>query len=271
MSSYFSLLMEKRLDEAEAYRIDSIPSKLIKFFSFTDDVKLNEDKFFALETQKLWFSTPKILNDPYEFQCMYVDRKKLQEHQYPDEAIDFFNDLVSKQSLDWALISLSGNSFDCLPMWAYYTNNYQGFCIEYDILKADAIYKVGYEPNRIPIASIVTNLYAEFEKMRENKQVSNSEVEFYATLLKQQFFLKHESWRHENEYRIIYPSYGKNGLLVDIASVGLKTSKIVAGLRCSDDHKERLSVISKALGCGDLAVSTISNEKYTLLEDLRNE
>ncbi len=271
MSSYFSLLMDKKLDEAEAYRKANIPSKLIKFFSLTDDSSLNDVKFSTLNNQKLWFATPKILNDPYEFQCMYVDRKKLKEYDYPDDVIDSFETMLSNQNTSWALVSLSGNTFDCLPMWAYYTNNYHGYCVEYDVLKPDAILKVGYEPQRIPTASIVTNFYSEFRKMVESKQATNDEVEFYATLFKQQFFLKHKSWEHEDEYRIIYPISGANGLLVDIANVGLKTSKIVAGLNCSDENKKRLNEISNVLGCGDISVSKISGEKYTLLEDMSDE
>lgn len=271
MNNYFRLLYEKKLDEAEAYRLASIPSKLIKFFSLTDDIKLNEDKILALKNQKLWFATPKKLNDPYEFQCIYVDRLRLKECNYPDDIIDSFEAMLSRQAGVWALVSLSGNSFNCLPMWAYYTNDYQGYCVEYDVLKPDAIFKVGYEPERIPTASIVTNFYAEFRKMMENKQSTSNEVEFYATLLRQQFFLKHKSWEHENEFRIIYPIRSADGLLVDIANIGLKTSKIVAGLNCSVEHKTRLNEISNALGCGDISVSKISGKKYTLLEDLSDE
>lgn len=272
--TYFSLLFDRKLKEAESFRNKRIPSKLIKFISLGSletDERTNDMKFKTLAEQKLWFSTTKLLNDPYEFQCMYVNRGKLKEHDYPDEAISLFEGMISKQNDNWALVSLSGNSFDSLPMWAYYTNNYQGFCVEYDVIKPDAVFEVGYEPNRIPTATIVANFYAEFKKMIKNKQITNEEVEFYATLLKQQFFLKHKSWEHENEYRIIYPISGADGLLVEIANVGLKTSKIVAGLNCSSEHRTRLNDISNALGCGDISVSKISGDKYTLLEDLRDE
>ena len=271
MNNYFSLLFERRTHEAEAYRLASIPLKLIKFFPFTDDETMNEKKFLALENQKLWFAAPKTLNDPYEFQCIYVDRRRLKDRNCPDEIIGSFETMLSRQAENWALVSLSGNSLNCLPMWAYYTNDYRGYCVEYDVLKPDAIFKVGYEPKRIPTASIVTNFYAELSKIMEDKLVTNDEVEFYASLLRQQFFLKHESWQHENEYRIIYPASSPDGLLVDIANVGLKTSKIVAGLYCSREHKERLNATSHALGCGDISVSKISGEKYTMLEDLSDE
>lgn len=31
---------------------------------------------------------------------------------------------------DYGITCLSSNSVDYLPMWAYYTNNHKGFCVE---------------------------------------------------------------------------------------------------------------------------------------------
>ena len=64
---------------------------------------------------------------------------------------------LNKQTENTALVSLSGNSFNCLPMWAYYTNNYRGYCVEYDVIVPDIFFKVAYEPERIPVASIISN------------------------------------------------------------------------------------------------------------------
>ena len=276
MSEYFDLLFNGKLDEAEKIRKSSIPPKLIKFFSLNNssklvDKELNENKFNTLAKQELWFSRAENMNDPYEFQCMYINKDKFLENGHSEEDIANYNKILVQQKSQWALASLSGNTFDCLPMWAYYTNNYQGYCVEYDILKPDAIFKIGYEPDRIPIAALIANLFHAFYAMKENRASETSDdMEFYLTLFNKQFFLKHESWKHENEYRIIYPIISGYGRNVNIAKVGLKTSKIVAGLNCSDEHKKRLNEISNALGCGDIAVSKISGEKYTLLEDMDN-
>ncbi len=269
MSTYFELIMDKKLDEAESLRKISIPTKLIQFISLNENTQKNERKFKTLENEQLWFSSVELLNDPYEFKCMYVDEQKLKGANYPDLLISQFNTFMSEGLHKWAVACLSANSFDCLPMWAYYTNNYEGFCVEYDVVKPDAVYKVGYEPARIPIASIIANFCSEFHKMIECGQKTNPEVEFYATLMKQQFFLKHMSWSHENEYRIIYPlPPQKNGILVPIDNVGLKTSKVVAGLNCKKENVERLSDISNYLKCGDIKRIRISSNNYTLLEEI---
>lgn len=270
MEKYLSLLLHRKIDEAEIYRKDSIPSKLTKFFSLTDNIDTNEKKLETLKNEKLWFSAPKVLNDPYEFQCMYVNRKKLKEFDYPDYILNFFGILLNKQTENTALVSLSGNSFNCLPMWAYYTNNYRGYCVEYDVTVPDMIFKVAYEPERIPVASIISNFFNGHLKIVKNERVHNKDIDFYTILIRQQFFLKHKSWEHENEYRIILASNEAKGLSIDIAKIGLKTKRIVAGLKCPDEYKKRLNYISNKLGCGDISVSKISGNKYVLLEELDN-
>ena len=57
---------------------------------------------------------------------------------------------------------------------------------------------------------------------------------------------------------------GKN---TSLSELGLKTKRIIAGLNCSEEHKERLNNISHKLSCGDLLYTRISDNDYTLLED----
>lgn len=78
------------------------------------------------------------------------------------------------------------------------SNNYHGFCIEYEVLNPEAIFPIGYEPSRIPVANIMANFFSEFRKMKSRGENTNTEVEFYASILQQQLYLKHESWKMEN-------------------------------------------------------------------------
>ena len=266
MSKYFSLLNDRKLEDAEKYRKSLVPNKLLKFVSLSENPDSNSKKFYSLKKQQAWFSSINVLNDPYEFKCMYIDENKLKEHGYDEYIILKFRKLLDDQMKHWSVLSLSAASLDCLPMWAYYTNNFSGFCIEYEVERPDAIFAVSYEPNRIPIATIIANLYHEFGEMVERGEKTNSEVEFYSTLLRCQLHSKHESWKHEQEYRILFPSQADIGFNVDIQNIGLKTSKIVAGLNCTNDNKERLNDISNHLGCGDILESKISGNSYTLFE-----
>ena len=88
------------------------------------------------------------------------------------------------------------------------------------------------------------------------------------TILRHQFTTKHESWKHENEYRIIYPYAEGKGTSIPISTVNLKTRRIVAGYNCKPEHIERLNSISQKLGCGHISQVTISETEYTLLEEL---
>lgn len=267
MNKYFSLLIQRKISEAETYRKSLIPQKLIKFVSLNDNINYNNKKFSSLEKQQLWFSSVQALNDPYEFRCMYINREELKEHGYDDYIIAKFQELLTSQIDKWSVASLSANTIDNLPMWAYYTNNYQGYCVEYDVIQPDAIFSVAYEPNRVALASIIANFYNEFGKMKERGEETNPEVEFYATILKYQLYSKHKSWKHENEYRIIFPLKTKIGQNVSIDRVGLKTNKIIVGLNCTSENKERLNNISNKLGCGNILEAKISGKNYTLFEN----
>lgn len=269
MREYFELLMDKKISEANECRKKSIPSKLIKFISLSDNESLNEKKFQTLRQNELWFSSIETLNDPYEFKCFYVNEEKLKDYYYPKEMIDFFKSMLGKDTQKFALVSLSGNSFDSLPMWAYYTNNYHGFCVEYEVENPEAIYPIIYEPNRVPLASVIANFYTEFQKMQERGEETNNNVKFYATILQHQYFIKHCSWKHEKEYRIIYPKEDENyGFNVPLANIGLRVTKIVAGMNCSEAHLEQLKRIATIIGCRPVLQTRISDTDYTLLEEI---
>lgn len=264
MDTYFSLLNGRKIAEAEDYRKSLVPTKLLKFVSLTDDIESNNNKFVTLENNQAWFSSAKVLDDPYEFKGMYIDEDTLTKNGYPEYLISSYKELFANQIEQWSVLSLSATSIDCLPMWAYYTNNFHGFCIEYQVERPDAILKVFYESQRIPIASVMANFYNEFNKMVANEEKTNSEVEFYATMLKGQLHIKHKSWKHENEFRVLYPLLGEYGQNVNINNIGLKPNRIIAGLNCNDENKTRLNNISNSLGCGDLLESKISGNKYTI-------
>ncbi len=267
MKKYLSLLYDKKFDEALQYRMNRVPKKLLKFVSLNDDSTDNDKKFLSLRTNMAWFSPVKSLNDPYEFLCMYIDKKKLKEHNYSDDFISGFENLFKQQIDEWDILSLSNSGVDSLPMWAYYTNNSKGFCIEYDVENPMAIFPVSYEPKRIPIASIIANFFNEFCKMMEKGEETNPEVEFYALVLRYQLYSKHISWKHEKEFRIIYPhdlssEYGQN---VNINKLGIKANRIIAGIDCSDENKNQLNIISNELGLGDIYEAKISDTEYTVV------
>ena len=196
------------------------------------------------------------LNDPYEYKGMLVDRKKMKNAGYSQNIIDGYQTLFDFS--DYGITCLSSNNIDYLPMWAYYTNNHKGFCIEYEIIKKDCIHEVLYEPERIKVASLI------FQSIESAKKAMISGKDFYYTIFLQNLFIKDKSWKHENEYRIVYPLDGKKGMNVPVHRLGMKTNRIVAGINCSNSDLFRLNKISNELGLGNVYKSRIHPEKYTI-------
>lgn len=152
IDEYFQLLLEGKEQEAEEARISTIPDKLIKFI-WLDESEKDDLKFFTLKRDEMWIAHKDSLNDPYEYKGMLIDKEKFIEAGYPIETIKKYQTIFDIN--DYGVTCLSSNSIDYLPMWAYYTNNHKGFCVEYEVIKKDCIHEVLYEPERIKVASLI--------------------------------------------------------------------------------------------------------------------
>ena len=259
INEYMKLLFEGKLQEAEQIRISTIPNKLIKFI-WLDENERDEKKFKTLNNNEIWFSNKKFLNDPYEFKGMIVDSQKLRNAGYSQELIDAYKKLLDLEN--YGITCLSDNQIDYLPMWAYYTNNHKGFCVEYDICKKSCIHEVMYETERIKIASLFIQSKEALKKAILTGK--RTEADIMAKILLQNLFVKAETWKHEKEYRIIYPIENKDGKNVCVNNLGMRISKIVAGINCSNTNIERLDKISNKFNLGNCYQSRLNEEKYSL-------
>lgn len=268
LKEYFTLLEQREINIAEEYRKSIIPKTLYKYIPLGKNEESNKKRFHSLMNNKAWVTPIEYLNDPYEFSCMYIDRERLLEAGYSNTDIDCFNRLFSSLINRWDVLALSYAGVNCLPMWAYYTNNFQGFCVEYEVKNPSAIFPISYEPNRVPVARLILESLRTFKDMFDKHEKTGPDAEFYASIIRYQMFMKHESWKHEHEYRIIYPHNPKSekGQNVELADLGLKTKRIIAGLYCSETNKNELTRISNKLGCGDIYCCKLSNEQFTFLE-----
>ena len=126
IEEYLQLLSEGKVDEARKVCFSTIPSKLIKFI-WLDESEKDEKKFLSLQREEIWFEQKDLLNDPYEYKGILLDRKKLSEAGYSPDVIEKYQTLLDFS--DYGITCLSSNNMDYLPMWAYYTNNHKGFCV----------------------------------------------------------------------------------------------------------------------------------------------
>ena len=144
-------------------------------------------------------------------------------------------------------------------MWAYYTNNHKGFCVEYEVIKKNCIHEVLYEPERIKVASLI------IECIKAIKSGQKEKADLYAKIFLQNLFIKAKSWEHEKEYRIVYQiDKNSKGMNVPVYKLGMRTSRIVACINCSEDNKKKLNEISKSLGLGNVYISKIHPEEYKM-------
>lgn len=263
---YFRLLEELKFEEAEKLRQKQLPPKLYKFVSLTDDEQLNAAKLKTLENQEVWFSSIEKLNDPFEFSGLYIDEKKFYDYfsSNPNVKLDDFKKSIKLDNI-YSILSLTANGSNCLPMWAYYTNNYFGYCVEYEIFdsKKCCAQHVMYESDRYPIFNIIINFMPEIRKFKITNKYSK-EFYIYANALIQQAFLKHASWKHEEEFRIALPRGDKKSgdFSFSLSSLGLKTSRIIAGFNCEEKNLQKLKDISKKIGCGEVKRIQLCKDKY---------
>lgn len=266
LKKYFELLQKGKLEKAEQYRQSEIPTKLIKFIwldgnSTEDDKK----KLASLEKKEIWFAHISKVNDPYEFKGMMLDKNKFRNAGYSEKLISEYEKGFTFD--EWGITCLSGNKVDYLPMWAYYTNEHQGYCVEYDVIKKDCIHKVLYEPKRIPVASLIIDYAKAIKRALANGKTSTSETTFLTRVFMQNLFIKSKHWEHENEYRIVHPISNNVGECIPVSNLGLRTSRIIAGVNCSEDTVKKLNEISKGIGCGMAYKASISETEYTLVEE----
>ena len=256
IDEYFQLLVEGKEQEAEKVRISTIPNKLIKFI-WLDESEKDEKKFLSLQREEIWFAQKDLLNDPYEYKGILLDRKKLSEAGYSPDVIEKYQTLFDFS--DYGITCLSSNNMDYLPMWAYYTNNHKGFCVEYEVIKKDCIHEVLYEPERIKVASLI------IECIKAIRTGQKKKADLYVKIFLQNLFIKAKSWEHEKEYRIVYSiDENSNGRNVPVYKLGMRTSRIVAGINCSEDNKKKLNEISNSLGLGNIYTSKIHSEEYKM-------
>lgn len=245
-SKYIDLIDSGKIQEAITYRANFTPDYLYKFFWLSSEIDNPESnkRLNSLRNKQLWFATPILQNDPYEFKGIYFNKRRLQEIGIPLQSITDTETLFFKKT---ALTSFTANMSDNLPMWAHYANNHYGFCVKYKVGKKHAIRNIIYEKQRIPIA----NTFYSFI-MNSINGIKNSdcflEAEIISTILQDIFFTKHISWDYEQEYRALYPLDEEiRGCNVSIEEIGLSIVEIYSGIKCIDENKKILQEIASEL------------------------
>lgn len=243
---FMQLIYEDKLAGASEYKNTTIPKRLYKYFPLFDEQRNKHEeenlkRINSLLEGQLWVSKYDMLNDPFEYKMLYLDREKIEKHDWPVEVLNDFLEAIKNLSLTTCF---SGETENNMPMWAHYANNHKGYCISYRVTKPELITPVFYEPKRVGIASIATNLISAFHNRNEEQMLK------YSTVYNLSLCCKHSLWEYENEFRLIYPdSNSNNGKLISLKEIGLEVESIFIGHKTEPSHYERLLEIGKLLGC----------------------
>lgn len=244
-SNKITIIREKKTCVFNSKKIVSeCPKTIYKFYSLDrgicrDEIReLNNKKFEALKNKKVWLSHFTNMNDPFEYcgiQSIDID--------YNSETGAMYRGLEKvKGQLFFSSFTKNLNN---ASMWAYYANEYNGFCVSYSV-----------EEN---INNPKEIKYANFSKNFSNEQYQSicqkDENAVYNLIeLKNRFIIKNKYWEHEEEYRVfdsepnaIKRYSNENGFLRNLSEFGLSINAIYIGLKCSKENETVLISIAKEL------------------------
>lgn len=267
MKHYLKLLEDKNGDEAIAYFVESVPDYLIKFYSLSNDADSNEKRFKTLASNANWFDIAEHQNDPFDMKMAYVDEEIAKKKGACEEAVITAKNLLDRMQKGFALCSFIDTDINNLPMWAFYANNHQGYCVKYKVNKKELVFRIFYESERIGILGILLQLYAAM-KASDEKNCETKELQLYRHCLFNLINCKHISWKNENEFRIIVPVEKQCGLNIQNEAIGIEPTDVYLGINCSINNQERLVKICKNnLHCR-LHKGFVSQTKFLEFQDV---
>ena len=225
-----------------------MPDTLYKFYSLNNNRKLNKQKFRTLQNKQIFMSKIKDFNDPFDGKAFFYNPTQLADikrvKHVNGKIIDDFTAFHRGTAL-------TENDTSCLPMWAHYSNNHQGFCVAYDMKNpantalAGCTFPVQYTDERLDITSFmkkyVIMISAEVDKQMSygKKQIGIDDL----SLIYIQLYLcniKHSSWNYEKEFRCTTGAQSKGMPYIDAVP-----KAIYIGMKCSPKNRKKLIKIAK--------------------------
>lgn len=243
-----------------------IPDKIYKYYSLTDDENLNEVKLDTLLKQKVFLSKPASFNDPFDTKGFFYKPDKLMRFdilkEYNGKVIDDFSSF-------FRVACFTRNGVNSMPMWAHYSNNHRGFCVEYDTKdKKNAVIKsccfpVQYTDKRIDISNIMEEFVEEVLKLKEQAKRKNiREIKINNLLIiwicMYYSLIKHKSWEYEKEIRLVVNLQNDYEAAIP--------SAIYIGARCEDVYIKKLFDIAYIL---NIPVYKMEFDEYSIEYELK--
>ena len=249
-----------------------MPDTLYKFYSLNNNRNLNKQKFKTLQNKQIFMSKIKDFNDPFDGKAFFYDPTQLADIK----RLEHINGkIIDDFTVFHRGTALTENDTSCMPMWAHYSNNHQGFCVAYDMKNpentalAGCTFPVQYTDERLDITShmkkYAKTISSEIDKQTRSgkKQIGIDDI----SLIYMQLYLcnvKHLTWSYEKEFRCTVGAQSKGMPYIDAVP-----KAIYIGMNCTERNRRKLIEIARSLSIPvyQMQLDELS-EKYCLEEVL---
>lgn len=227
-----------------------IPDTLYKFYSLNDDQELNDKKFKTLQNKQIFMSDIKDFNDPFDGKAFFYDSKQLIDIKRLEgvngRIIDDFTAFHRGTAL-------TENDTSCMPMWAHYSNNHQGFCVAYDMKSPEntvlsgCTFPIQYTEERLDITSFMKNYFNKLS-VEVERYVSQGIKQIPITDLSLVYMsqllcnIKHLTWSYEKEFRCTVGAQSDG-----MPYIEAMPKTIYIGMRCKEVNRNKLVEIARDL------------------------
>ncbi len=220
-----------------------IPNQLVKYYSLTDDLYLNELKFDTLKNKQVYLSDSKAFNDPFDNKAFFYR---------PDTMIEF-NELrhCNGKLIDDFSSYIIGSSFssagiNAMTMWGNYANSHQGYCVSYNTEEGGPntdirsfAFPIQYIRQRVDISDLMyqqtkialDEMKRQISLGRKIISLDDLSLIFMIALLTNIKFIE---WEKELEFRVSVASNSGKPYVKAIPSA------IYVGLNCKPENEEKL-------------------------------
>ena len=209
--------------KAEDYVVDIESTSFYKYKS------LSFNTLKSLESNRVWFSSPKTFNDPLDCKPPFILEDS--NSDYGQEILESLLDGSKKISEESAIFCMSTVEPISHLMWSHYADGHKGVCIEYEITK-DSVIPVCIDNLKSTVQHekpLLVKVQYDFEKIELDKiMVLDTEIAIFG--------LKSKAWEYEGECRLISQGYSSDSDGVEIEFPG-SIKSITFGLNTPKDDR----------------------------------
>lgn len=256
----------------ELYKITRlyIPDTLYKYYSLTDDKKLNSQKFNTLRKKAVYLANTKDFNDPYDNKGFYYKNEELNQF---DELKKYNGHIFDDVMYSSMSSSFTESGVENMPMWAHYSNNHEGYCVSYCMNHAEnselkcCMLPIQYIDRRIDITDIMVSYIKKLldEKKKQsignNKEILINDISlvYIICLLSN---IKQINWKYEKEFRC-----SARNTTIGMPFMKAIPKEIYVGYKCSSDNIKHLMNIASELSIPIYKMKLDeSNSEYKLIK-----